>query len=298
MLFQEEQLDRYFKFIEDRHAIYLARQRGDSYPWTDDPILRDFRFTNIFRELDTGTIWLRKNIIEPHYNSPMLFFHVCAYRMINLWQTYQDVINELGFFEEFDAKAFSAVLRKRKAEHKAVFTNAHMLTGTLGGGDKIYQIVELSMGYLWKNYNTLSPNPGDSLEIMFHRLDTIPGVGPFVAYEITTDLRHTRYLYEAFDIMYWANAGPGATRGLERLAGVFVGRKDRKSGVKPARHCSQDEYCSMMRTLLGMAPNRTAPWVPNMEMRDIEHSLCEWDKYERTRLGQGKPRRKYRYEQV
>ena len=28
-------------------------------------------------------------------------------------------------------------------------------------------------------------------------------------------------------------------------------------------------------------------------MRCIEHSLCEWDKYERVRLGQGTPRSKY-----
>jgi hypothetical protein len=34
----------------------------------------------------------------------------------------------------------------------------------------------------------------------------------------------------------------------------------------------------------------------DLEMRDIEHSLCEFDKYERVRLGQGKPRSKYTYE--
>ena len=28
----------------------------------------------------------------------------------------------------------------------------------------------------------------------------------------------------------------------------------------------------------------------DVDMRTIEHSLCEWDKYERVRLGQGKPR--------
>ena len=32
-----------------------------------------------------------------------------------------------------------------------------------------------------------------------------------------------------------------------------------------------------------------------LEMRDIEHSLCEFDKYERVRLGQGAPRSKYTY---
>ena len=30
-----------------------------------------------------------------------------------------------------------------------------------------------------------------------------------------------------------------------------------------------------------------------IDMRTIEHSLCEWDKYERVRLGQGKPRSKF-----
>ena len=31
-----------------------------------------------------------------------------------------------------------------------------------------------------------------------------------------------------------------------------------------------------------------------MEMREIEHSLCEFDKYERVRNGEGKPRGLYR----
>ena len=31
----------------------------------------------------------------------------------------------------------------------------------------------------------------------------------------------------------------------------------------------------------------------HIDMRTIEHSLCEWDKYERVRLGQGRPRSKY-----
>ena len=33
--------------------------------------------------------------------------------------------------------------------------------------------------------------------------------------------------------------------------------------------------------------------LDKVDMRTIEHSLCEWDKYERVRLGQGKPRSVY-----
>ncbi len=32
-----------------------------------------------------------------------------------------------------------------------------------------------------------------------------------------------------------------------------------------------------------------AIWPP-LELREIEHSLCEFDKYERVRLGEGKPK--------
>jgi hypothetical protein len=29
-------------------------------------------------------------------------------------------------------------------------------------------------------------------------------------------------------------------------------------------------------------------------MREVEHTLCEFDKYERVRLGQGRSKRRYR----
>ena len=32
---------------------------------------------------------------------------------------------------------------------------------------------------------------------------------------------------------------------------------------------------------------------PYWELREIEHCLCEFDKYERIRLGQGRPRTKF-----
>ena len=48
---------------------------------------------------------------------------------------------------------------------------------------------------------------------------------------------------------------------------------------------------------LKMADKYLEPHVPNLEMREIEHSLCEFDKYERTRLGEGRPRAKYKYDE-
>ena len=44
-------IEKFYDWINERHAIYLARVRGDSPPWTQDPILREYKFTNPFREM-------------------------------------------------------------------------------------------------------------------------------------------------------------------------------------------------------------------------------------------------------
>ena len=84
--------------------------------------------------------------------------------------------------------------------------------------------------------------------------------------------------------MTWANAGPGAKRGLNRIS-------DRP--LNAGTHVKQ--VLDEMRILLDLSDNKLEPFVPTLEMRDIEHCLCEFDKYERTRLGEGRPRAKYRY---
>ena len=93
-----------------------------------------------------------------------------------------------------------------------------------------------------------------------------------MSYELVTDLRHTYYLHDAEDIMTWANAGPGAMRGLNRIHGRDLDDTSKKH-----------DWCHEMRELLNIA------WMKyslDFELREIEHSLCEFDKYERVRLGQ------------
>ena len=106
--------------------------------------------------------------------------------------------------------------------------------------------------------------------------------GTFMAYEVTSDLRHTKWLREARDILTWANPGPGARRGLNRIHGRLVKRQQ-----SPYRCLCE------MRELLQVASQHLPSTFPALEMRDIEHTLCEFDKYERVRLGEGKPRGRY-----
>jgi hypothetical protein len=110
------------------------------------------------------------------------------------------------------------------------------------------------------------------MEVVFEELLNINGVGGFIAYEMVCDLRFCLLRFKPLDTITWANVGPGAKRGLNRL------------GMEP---CIES-----MITLLNKAPRLECPWP--FELREIEHWLCEFDKYERVRTGVGVPRMKYR----
>lgn len=276
----EEHVKRFFYWINERHHIYVKRIAGEPWPWTSDPILREYKFTNAFRELDTGTVWLRKNIREPYANHPELFFNIAMYRLYNYWPTAEEV----GYVETYDPDTYVAKMRARRARGEQIFTGAHMLPG-VGGCDKIELIFGRYFKYLWEHRKSLEPNPVDTLENSFYRLKSAPGFGPFIAYEVISDLRWTRYLHTATDIMTWANPGPGAKRGVIRL----TGSSPRKTKVK----ISNDELIGHMQYLRELSDTMRASWVPRLEMREIEHSLCEFDKYERVRNNEGRPRSRY-----
>lgn len=285
MDFLSENVQRYFDFCQERHAIYLRRQTGAKWPWTDDLILQTYKFTNIYRQLDVGTIWLTENIIKPYANAAELFFNVASYRRYNYWLAAEAI----GWIYDYPTQQEAIVerLRKYKALGGHVFTGAHMLN-CQPGVDKITHVFEMVLPALWEGRNWIVD--AETLQEVYERLLTINGFGPFLSYEVISDLRHTRYLKNASDIMTWANAGPGAKRGIMRLMGLPV--KGKFDGKRP----NDNEYLGAMRALLELSKTWLLDWMPAWEMREVEHSLCEYDKYERVRLGEGRPRARYHHE--
>jgi hypothetical protein len=52
----------YFALARERESIRRKRLAGEPPPWTDDPILRTWRFTNVHRENDKTTLWLDERV--------------------------------------------------------------------------------------------------------------------------------------------------------------------------------------------------------------------------------------------
>lgn len=292
MKFRAPKLKKFIWWINERHKIYTLRFQGYPAPWTRDPILRKYKFTNVYRQLDRVTQeWQDRFCRLLHRGDKMtdgdLLFHVVMFRIFNWPETYDKLF--FGMRNGWNFVKAVKLLDEMKAEKKQIFTGAYIVTS---GGDSqpkhitICAALEVlhtrrhDMAYQIKSYKTLE----NAVDI----LQDIPTIGPFVAYEIACDLRFTRLLSHARDVQSWANPGPGAKRGIHRL---LWGTKERRKPMKQTAYVAAIRELYVHVTTNKLFDARGCEWP--FEMREIEHSLCEFDKYERVKNGDGRPRSKF-----
>lgn len=279
----KDMLKLFMHWINERHKIYLKKKEGASPPWTRDKILQEYKFTNVFRVYDAVTQDLMNNVITPHLkdeDQATLLFNIMKYRFFNWPPTFYALG---GYSDAWNEKVAKKLLKEMKKRGDQIFTGAYIITNSGKKRPKTDIICE-ALTAAWNRRETFVEYACkvNTLEMMCEALQVLPTVGKFIAYEIVTDLRHTRMLDTARDVFTWANPGPGAKRGLNRLHNREV-----KRAVK-------DTTCvTEMRELLEVANKKKHKHVPKLEMRDIEHSLCEFDKYMRVKQDEGRPRSKY-----
>ena len=288
--FIPEELNRYCYWQTEREAIRIKKESGDiPAPWTDDPILKEFKFCQVFREDDRTTRWFRNHIREPIRNHEDVLMATIIFRWFNLIETGRTLI-ENNLLHKWDRrKAITEVTKQPKW-----ITGAYIIK-TPNGMDKVTGVAEC-VSHIWKAKESILERLHErlvkdesSLEATWLILRDYPYMGPFMAYEIVTDLRHTYLLENATDILTWANAGPGAMRGLNRLTG------------RPLEYSRRGHpWCEEMQELFQEVKDRLPSWVAKRndrpyEMREIEGGLCEFDKYSRIYKKEGRTRSIYKH---
>lgn len=303
--YKEKELKLFWFWINERHMIYVKRKAGKKWPWTSNKILQDYKFTNAFRQLDRVTEawtdrWCRLLHMGKNMKDGDILFHLCMFRFFNWPETYDALYFNLK--PRWDLYKAIALLRERKeVDHEQIFTGAYIITSG-GRKDPKHEVICEALDDLYKVRHKMARRivRGRSMEKATEILQEINTVGPFIAYEIVCDLRHTRILAHARDINSWANAGPGAKRGIHRL---LTGDKEWNKNYKwpksfKLKGGSKPDYNLVMRDLLNISKAHLGQHVKDcqwpFEMREIEHSLCEFDKMRRVMKGEGKPRSIYR----
>ena len=242
----------FWSFCKERENIRILRAQGNPRPWTDDPILHQFKFTKINREHDKGTVMLKQAIAESpacrsSYESVIHF--VSMYRFLG---------SPLSFLKLVD------------------FTPEERNQMTLDNYEKGYPIMKMTAYQisvpLGKSPITLACSLWPRLPERIHRLPKPTGmlsvraiIGDYtkeIGYnscwfhgmEIGKDL--SMLFPRQYDPQSHVALGPGATAGIARL-----------------KYDGEDNLEAFYRL-----QNMSLTIMP-MTLSVLEHAFCEFNKY-------------------
>lgn len=270
--------DTLLYWIEERQRIHLAKTIGLPKPWTKDTILQSYRFCNVRREDDTETIWIAEHWRTPYATDPDLWFAMVVARLFNWHPTLQ----ALGYPVPFNEVKMSHTLTKLRLEGEKVFSGAYIVSTNGHAMDKCAYLLERVLRPLWAERKAIRPTERDTLDSFHLRLSSHNGLGSFMAAQVVADLKYVAPLKHALDWKTWASSGPGSRRGLNRVLGLDV-----KAPWK------EREWRAQLAELQGQVEYDLRPGIAPPHAQDLQNCLCEFDKYMRTALGEGRPRSTY-----
>lgn len=261
-------------WIHERERIRLARATGALSPWTKDPVLQQYRFTNTRRDFDRTSIYIYEKIRQARLSKKAQALACLVARRIN----WPPTLNAIGF-PRWDAERARLAMKTMSANGQQVFGGAYMMMGgvNVGGKDAFRPLYDVTVDDIIEPAKdriaacVVTHSLGDT----WRRLQDLKHVGTFMAGQVAMDMHATGMLAPS-DLMSWAPIGPGSIFGLN----ILYGREQKRS----LRYAQALVEFREVYDALDLPPS-----VNGMPLYDIEHCICEFYKY---RNGGGK--QKYR----
>ncbi len=272
-----DQLDRLVGWAVEREKIRTRREAGEDPPWTEDEVLSKYRFTNVRRMDDRVSRWLLDEWYVSHRGHRNMAAACAVGRFVNQPSSLE-LLTEMVFCDgEPDWEGMKDALRSRKNDGEKLFNAAYIGAG-LHGKDRVESIMDC-----YARNSAAAGVDAESLRSTYDRLNEQFGVGPFMAGQITADLRWA-VAGEWLDKDEWGPRGPGSIRGLNRLYGLRLG-----AGM--SQQTFDQYFADYLREARKIFPKSLDA---RLEAIDYENCLCEFDKYMRAINGEGSPKQLYR----
>lgn len=268
--------DTYWRFAAERQAIYRRRLSGAMGPWTSDPILRTFRFTNAYRAADRTSQYLLRRVI--YEGSPVhreQVFRILLFRLFNLPSTWEELTRRVGPIEttNFEPSRYAKVLGDHAARGNTLYSAAYVIPPVpqTGHQRKHEQHLELVRWMLDDHVDDRLANAA-SLQDVFSILTSYPSLGRFLAFQLAIDVNYGPHLH--FSEMDFVVAGPGASEGIRKC---FVDR-DGWSDEDIIRWVTDRQESEFAHRGLSFDDL----WGRPLQLIDSQNLFCEIAKYSRV----------------
>ena len=273
---QTEVFDTYWRFAAERQAIFFRKLQRSLSPWTEDPILSRYKFTNAYRASDRVSQFLISSVIYVGDQSiDEVFFRTILFKTFNRIETWELLERAMGIitYRDYSFENYESLLSTVMDRGEAIYSPAYIMPS----GNN-------SFGYSQKHRNHLKllekmmredvPQRLLDLRSMrraFELLRSYPMIGDFLAYQYLIDLNYSDLLQ--FSEMEFVVPGPGALDGISKCFQSLDGLTEANL-IRMVTENQEDEF-----ERRGI--HFDSLWGRPLQLVDCQSLFCEVDKYAR-----------------
>lgn len=269
--------DTYWNFIAKRQDVFYKRLTKIEYPWSEDNILNNYKFTNVYRATDRVSQYLINNIIyKGSQDIEEIFFRIILFKIFNRISTWEFLEHELGdiALKDYSFKKYNELLSDVLLSKNPIYSAAYIMASgksTFGWERKhqnhlklIEKMISEKLPFQLKNCK--------NMQEAYRLLLSYPTIGEFLAYQYVTDLNYSNITN--FTEMEFVKAGPGAKDGITKCF-TSLGDYSYEDIIKMMADNQEIEF-----ERLGL--NFQNLWGRDLQLIDCQNVFCEVDKYSRV----------------
>ena len=270
-----ENYNLFWYFLFERQNIFYKRYIGVEQPWTDDPILKRYKFTNVYRVNDRVTQYLISHVIDDKYDDYDMLFRILLFKLFNKIETWEALTSVLGdiTYKNYSFDTYKKALDDIRNYGNKLYSAAYIMPSGIS-----------SFKYHTKHYNNLkliemifNDDPikkfmkMQTLKDLYQYLLSFPTLGQFLAFQYSIDINYSRLVN--FSEMDYIVPGPGALRGIKKCFKVS----------KKSDYIRIIRLVTILQEYELKSRGYNFPYLGSRKMQliDIQNVFCEFDKYTR-----------------
>jgi hypothetical protein len=249
--------------------------------WTDDKTMNQYSFCNVFRVTDRVSQYIVTDVIEKGDQKPTeVVFRVILFNTFTRISTWEALNKALGplTWKTYNRQKYAQVLRKQLSR-EALYTGAFQKPGParLGHTEMFMNHLEL-LEIMMQEGIVEKLQKAKSFVEAFEHICRYQSMSDFTGYQLLVNLSYSSVLKQS--TMDFVIPGLGCSSGLIKLFGQdFKNLKQRNHGLEvKVIHWMTDnqkqEFKKFGLKFAGLGPDQ----LP-MDVTDVEHAICEVDKY-------------------
>jgi hypothetical protein len=274
-----EVYESYWRFAAERQEVFFRRARNEARPWTANPVLQIYKFTNVYRASDRVSQYLIRHVIyrEDLPKTPReVFFRILLFKLFNKIETWELLEAAFGqiTFEDYQFAAYDGVLSTAMRRGQRIYSAAYIMPpgSTAFGRSAKHQNHLLLLERMMEDRLPERLAQIRTMQEGFEKLRSYPTIGDFLAYQFITDINYSEVT--DFSEMDFVVPGPGARDGLRKCF-ADPGGLNEPELIRLMADLQEKEF-----ERLGLSFQSL--WGRRLQLIDCQNLFCEVDKYARV----------------